>query len=138
MILRILIYKKIMSYHQDGCLSGCKEADGRGRRQEARDLSTWFGMGSGRSDFGTAKGWSDFGTAKRAEATRVSSRRDVVNESLGTKSVSRPPNSANKTLKIVLSPTKSNVHSPLKTDLNTNRKYAERQQDIHQPQRSVS
>ena len=41
-----------MSYPQDGCLPGCREAGGRGRKQDGRDLSTWLGHGEGRSDKG--------------------------------------------------------------------------------------
>ena len=69
-----------------------------------------------------------------AEVNRVSTRRVVKKDNLVTKGVNRPPNSTNRTQKTILSPTKPNVHSPLKTVLNTTRKYTERQQDIHQPQ----
>ena len=82
--------------------------------------------------------WSrDLGMTKRAEATRVSTRRGVAKDSLVTEGVSRPPNSTNRTLKTILSPTKPNLHSPLKTVLNTTKKYTERQQDIHQPQINI-
>ena len=37
--MKTLYYKKIMSYALDGCVPGCREAEGRGRRQDGRDLS---------------------------------------------------------------------------------------------------
>ena len=33
-------YKKITSYPLDSCVPGYREAEGRGRRQDGRDLST--------------------------------------------------------------------------------------------------
>ena len=64
-------------------------------------------------------------------------RQDVAKDSLVNEGVSRPPNSTNRTQKTILSPMKTNVYSPLKTVLNTNRKYTERQQNIHQPHISL-
>ena len=72
-----------------------------------------------------------------AETTRVSTKQNLAKDSLVTKGVSRPPNFTNSTQNTTLSATKPNVHSPLKTFLNTTTKYAERQQGIHQPQISV-
>ena len=91
--------------------------------------------GEGRADWTWAR---DSGTARRAEAIRVSTRRDEAEDSqLTEKGFSWPYNSTNSIQKTILSPTEPNVHSPLKTVLNTPRIYTERQQDIHQPQISV-
>ena len=62
-------------------------------------------------------------TTREAEAIRGSTRRDVAKESLVNEGVSKPPNSTKRIQKTNLSPTKPNVHSPLKTVLNTTRKY---------------
>ena len=119
-VLLVLLLHSIRKLQVILCVPGCKEVAGRGRRQNRGELSTWLRQG------------------ERQEANRVSMRRDVVKNNLVTEnSVSRPPNSTNRTQKTILSPTKPNVHSPLEKVLNIARKYTERQQDIHQLQISV-
>ena len=77
-------YKKITSYPQYGCVSGCKEAESRGRRQDRRDLSMWLGTERSRSHFGTVRwaGMTRISTARRREVTRVGRMRDMAKESL--------------------------------------------------------
>ena len=83
--------------------------------------------GRGESEKARQKGLEHVTWARReAEASRVSTRRDVAKDSVVAEGVSRPPNSINTTQKTILSPTKPNVHSPLKTVLNTTRKYRQK------------
>ena len=111
----------------DGSIPWRKEAEGRRRRQDGRHSNMWLWHWEKQK----RKGYHG------AEATRVSSKQEVAKESLETEGVSSPFNSTNRTQKTSLSPTKSNIHIPLKIILSTTRKYTERQQDIHQPQISV-
>ena len=48
-------YKKITSYPQDGYVPGSGEAEGRGRRQGGRDLSTWLGHGKMQKQIGSSR-----------------------------------------------------------------------------------
>ena len=43
-------YKKITSYPWDDYVRGCKDAEGRGRRQDGRDMRCDLGMNRGRID----------------------------------------------------------------------------------------
>ena len=77
------LYKKITIYPLDSCVPGCGEADGRGRKQDGR------------------KGEVTSARPDEAEATRVSTKRDVAKESLEKEGVSRPSNSTNRTQKTI-------------------------------------
>ena len=47
------VYKKVMSYPVDSCVPGYREAEGRGRKQDRRDLSTWVGHGEKQKKLGS-------------------------------------------------------------------------------------
>ena len=59
--LVLLTYEKITSYPPDSCVPGCREAEGRGRKQDGRDLSTWLGHGEKQKRIGSPRSRSDLG-----------------------------------------------------------------------------